>query len=564
MFFSKKVLFGSLAALATTTVVVGTAVGVSVSQNSVNNETGKSEQGGENSNPQPETNGSNSGVNQGGNNQVVEPIDLKKLAATITATNIGIKPVSNEGEIEPLPMPELMPQNLYAFNVQSQELTFKKPNNFPQEVQVTFDLNSADNTVANLNNGMLKVGLTLKDTTPNRTEQNTHHHEVRLTTFKKVDVMTNFPNLFEEETFVLNITPMGESATNFTTIEELNNQAILVANPTPRRELENRNTQTTTGLNQWLKKDTSKTSHLTDISIEGLVKLEKISGNEEGTKAYFHLVSKDASNRIKLVKKGKEGEGNLEVAIAEIKTTNLLATDISVIPTNIDETGTTNFTNALKALGSEEEANKKYLTDKQDPSLNRELSVDLTMGMEETPLGSFSTPANKLYIKPYATPKPEGTDVSLSVLVSFGSGTSLKTFNTSVEKEREELKAAGFSFGLFSKKLDESSMDISATTFTSDKDNLEMYFKTANYMGSVDRPNMSSGSYPGGFALTSVDKDSLETGFMVKVMASPETPFTSENWVTFADYRYSGIEGSKVLYTPVISLIRVEPTGPVV
>lgn len=551
MGFSKKALIGLVSGITVSTVAIGTGIGLGINQNSnssINTNTSNTETKPNKENEEKPTN--NKPANE--LNELISKINkdvivVKKLSETLESNS------SNE---------TLKINDLYAFNVVDKQLELDpKKIELPKNIKPTFDLKSTKNTASYLNSGKVEVNLTLKD----ESTQNQESITIELDGFKVAELQEEFKKIFENDgkDLVIKIDPSSSASNKFVSLDFLNEE---IKTPVEKsrsdlnhvsRQVSDENEEeefflkTQSGLNSWIQMDETKKSNLTNISLFGQVKLKEISISEDMQKTYFHLIPKDENSHIKLVNKNGE-----EIAVNEIKTTNLLANDIVLIPKEIDQDGTGNFLEALKKEQVDQDA--KYETDLANASLNRLIHINLA---------TSKTPANNLFIKPYLVKKSEAIKEELAVVieVKFGKDDYLTTYRTDNKNQLEQLKKTGFNFGVYTKKLDSTDdIKIKPSVFTNKKDDLAKYFKPTNYSQPIARQTIATQQqepkkYPGGFWLSEFKNGSLTKELKLKVDKTSDLK-TSQNLLAFVDYSYKGIDmnNMKFLYTPSISLIHLE------
>lgn len=558
MILSKKALIAIGASLATTTVVIGTTAGVIVNNqaNTVQSNL---------STPIEEVDKQNQPTKS--------ETTLIDLAKKINKEAIFIKKLDGDALNDLNKKETIDISSTYAFNVLTKQLFLKEETiKLPQDITATFNLDIEQNTASNLNSGRLNVKVTLKNT-KDSTQATTD--AIELNGFKVATISEDLKSLFENEgkDFQIKIDPKKDNRNGFEFIDlELLNSTFTrqIAKQPSRSSLVNRHdsqvaslgqdeseedeeTQTVseTGLTSWLKADETKKDKVIGVSLVGKVKLSQISkeGNGDSEKTIFHLVAKDEKNKIKLVK-DKE-----EILVSEIKSTNIVASDVALVPLNINKQGTNGFLETLRKTTDGEMPNGKYLDDKKDKSLNRDLYIDLNK-MNGTIRG------NNVFINPYLVKQTEQnkSELPFAIWVKFGKNDYLTTYRTDNEKQLAELKEAGFSFGIYSKQLMTTDQNIQPQTFTNKKMDLEKYFVTANYSKPSIRQSKGSmpmDKYPAGFDLVEIKHNQLVKDLKLKATVSKDQ-MKSTNTVTFVDYSYKGIDASKVLYTPSISLIHLE------
>lgn len=78
--------------------------------------------------------------------------------------------------------------------------------------------------------------------------------------------------------------------------------------------------------------------------------------------------------------------------------------------------------------------------------------------------------------------------VKASLLVSFGTGTNAKIYDTSIKEQLDELKNAGFSFGVYSKDLGHTITNFKESDVNASKNKLEEYFKKESNKKPVAKP----------------------------------------------------------------------------
>lgn len=513
--------------------------------------------------------------------------DLDKLINEINESSIVIHPFYTKEELAKLNKNNLENKvevvntnitvektNLFAFNVKKQQLSLKSTVQIDNDVSVELKLNEQKNTVSSLNQGKLSIDINLSQT-GNTLKQKT----LDLTGFKTPDeeliklfASSNMGETMQKNSAVLEITPMMQSGNSmeFVSLEQLNSTNTITADSirTLRTESEGEDaskqqTKTETGLTTWLKKDSSKMLMNKDISISGQVKLDKIEMNQN--KVNFILSSADKNNPLKLIKM-MDGKISSEALIQQIKTTNLLATDLTIIPNDYDQVANQTYVDSLSKLTEKD----KYLVDETNSYLNRFLSVNLSSTIQDK--ARINSRVDRLFVKPFLFIRSNEMDkkdkLPLSAVITYGSGINARRFNTNNKQDLEILKAAGFKFNVYSKKLESDKFSIGAQEITKQDNKLSTFFKEDNYKTGVMKP--ITGNSPmadtGNFKLTTLPTESnngvveIDLG-MEMIGSGMNMKIKPENYLIFGDYSFTGLM-DKVVFNPVIDLVHVTTSNP--
>lgn len=204
MAVSKKLLIGLGATLATGIVVTTTAVEL-ININKKATET-------------KEEDGSVIKPDEDKTSQSSKNKTLQEIANSINKQNVEVKSSIQEG----MNSTTVERSSVYAFNVQSEQLSLSSDVKLPDGVKTSFDLSSTDNNTNLLNSGKLKVKVTLTNSTS--TEKGSV--DIELDGFKASSATNGvFANLFEAngEMFVLKIEPSSQSS-KYINLDFLNSQ----------------------------------------------------------------------------------------------------------------------------------------------------------------------------------------------------------------------------------------------------------------------------------------------------------------------------------------------------
>lgn len=506
----------------------------------------------------------NSEANNNINNQPIQPnvelVNLKTLKAQINQDKVVINALDEKQNNKVDLTKTLTKSNIYAFNVKNHQLNLANVS-IPDSVTWTIKLDESKNKIVDLNNGKLHVIVTLF-----QTGNNPENVELEINGFKGLD--ETFSKLFDtNDKTLLKIDPkMGSDNDSYATIEKLNaitvtkvsNPSALITNHNEavvnRMSSEQENKETSiSGLTTWLRNDSSKMNDAKEVSIYGQVKLEKIE-TESDSKTYFYLTSANVNNPLRLLS-NKDGKV-IEALIGTIKTTNLLASDISVIPINHTETETRTYIDDL--LSTNKQDNKGYSNQIEvDKALNKELSVDLAIKdqEEERRISDVQTTSNILFIKPYLlnkNPTMQDKKLGVNISISFGSGINAKTYNTANDKDIQTLTKAEFKFSIYSKKLTKTEIKLEAKEFRDMMLKLNETFKQENYMKPVTKPTSN------GFKEMNIETTNLKSPIEVE-LENVAMDNASANYLLFATYSYKGLDNmNKVGISPCISLIHAK------
>lgn len=494
---SKKMLLALGLGMGVTTIGVGTAVGI-VTTNRNKTELGT-------------TNAASSLINQ---------LDEKAIV---------IKAINNQSDSV------LIRENTYSFNVKAEQLDLIKTQKdlFTQNYNISFHIDIAKNQANVVNKGELNIEIKLESKLDKANDSSTR--TLLLKGFKQAN--KDLYNLFDQneseidENYYLTINPKSSSNDKYTKLEHLNMQMS---------DHDQTHSSNNSNLTKWFRNGTNGNESL---SIEGKVKLEKVTKNNE--KTYFYLVSNDNNKYLKLTR--NEGELKEEIVIGKIKTTNLLASQISIKPIEINNEETTKLFSALDGVHA---TNKKY---KNNNDQTFSLDIDTTT----------SNP-NWINISPFVINAltKEQSNVPIQLSISYGIGSDAKTYDSSNANDLIELNEAGVNIQLFSKKLDGTKEVTKSIVETCNK--LGEYFKQDNYTKpNIAKPEckMKNGSDNGEYYVTSLNKAD-STSISIDLKKSGKTEITPPaNLIVFASYSYQGIEENKALLTPSLTLIHVPKTN---
>lgn len=479
---------------------------------------------------------------------VVVPTEEEKLQKALmvymSAINENSVVVNKQNTETPL-------KDHYAFNVKANELNVAKSVNNEYGFSTVFTYKNKPSLV-DLNNGEIDVELSIK-----KDDKELAKKELKLNTFKKADV-TVFEKLLDKESneinkTLLSLTLTPQTQTELVTVEELNKEAAVGTTDV--------NTPASVtmpgGLTEWLTKSNKTENDRKDVSIVAKVKVNGISKVQD--KTYFDLVSATQDDYIKLVKKGTENNSDSELLIESIKTTNLKASNITVIPVGIDNDATAMLTKEMASLPAGDGNNKAYKKE------NNQLFVEVKEGAE-------GTSSSDVLVNPYVitnTTNMATTKFTVNVNVAFGKDDYLTVFNTSDNNQAMQLKNGGFKFQVFSKLLTETEDVIKANVLNSESNKLNDYFKASNYttpfaMATGDMKENDKGMfYVSSYTNENVEKpleimlESSSTKEIVEMLNKAPSP-KSKNIVLFANYSYLGLMNNNVLLTPSVSLFHIK------
>lgn len=295
-----------------------------------------------------------------------------------------------------------------------------------------------------------------------------------------------------------------------------------------------------------------------NISIIGEVKLDKIELEQD--KPVFYLSSANKNSPLKLVQMMSDKKTN-EALFDQIKTTNLLASDVTIVLSETSPNKNQNYIDELSKLTN----THKYLNDDQNPSLNRILSVNLAAKQEEE---QQQTMIDRLFVKPQVFIRNKTAQlqnkIGVYAVVTYGSNKTAKTYSTNDAQDLKLLSETGFKFNVYSKKLDTTQYLVGSDDVTNTNNSLNTFFKEANYLSPVAKPVMNNSqiSNMGNFKVTTIPVAKTNSGVVELDLGdekfndvNQKQQTKPENYLVFADYSFKGFKQEKVIFNPVISLI---------
>lgn len=456
---------------------------------------------------------------------------LKNALETINDSNIqvnlatGIVPIRNSlsqtGNKQTI--------DAYAFDINNTQLSLNSQTKLPNGINIELKINETLNSSIELNKGNLKIDVIAKSAYSEVNETKV----INLNNFKKIDA--NLASLIKEvdNKAILEIPRKSNQTTqqqtqniSYQTIEELNNK-----------------TDSITGLSALVSSNLVTSDELkTTLEIKDEVKLDSIS--KQGINTYFNLVNTKNNGTIKLIN-NKNGIEYIAL-VDEIKVLDLAASEIKIAPNGYSNIESIEFANKLKT--------------------NSNNASSLTIKIPET--NTDTAKQTDVLIHPYIIQTNANNEaLSVGLEISFGSGENKKTYNTFKANDLAELKNAGFSFSLFTKKLSQSEDTVKLSDINTDK-KLDKLFVSNNFKMSFSTTNDSNNlkTELDKFSKVEIKNNKLNEPIRISIKDSTSsrsaknsvTNPTKENWIAFAAYTYKDISLYNLLLTPNISLIHLE------
>lgn len=491
--------------------------------------------------------------------------DLDRVLNNIEASNVIIKPlVPTNG----LMLKKLVSQqsdeikkSTYAFDINKQQLDLEQQTlqTIPSNVTISFDIDNKTQTNKAFNEG--KLNILVKAELKNEPSIN-KTKKLELNGFKQAD-----KSLFEllnqnsndENKVVLNLTkPKKANETiSLKTLEELN---AISESKTLRTQLTAKETKGISGLSALLKqinKEETSPNKAETVVIEGKVKLEKItkSGTSGEEKTNFHLIS-STPNPLKLIDKKSE-ETSSVLLVDEIIVSNLLASSIRLIPVGVE----------LEDINEIAKAFKENATTSKNFKGSDEVGYSIEVKKTGQEPNAINVPISINLVK--RTQKIQ--DILVNLEVSFGSETGLvKTYSTTKDLDIKELKDAGFSFDIYTKKIEgDNNLVVDANKINNPSNKLEEYFNKDSKNKTIKKENLIDSSNPkGGYKKLSSSEAEFKTNFKISQATSvmqqkgsgdtPQEDWVGENWISFISYCFKGMNENEVLVFPLINLIHIK------
>lgn len=493
--------------------------------------------------------------------------ELSEVIKTISQNDIVLikKQASNEAIIKKNlsseQTKEVKLEDIYAFDANAYDFALSKKKQLP--ANITVEIKSKEESFKNLNDlngGKLDLELIVKDKVSNKEEKT----NLNVSIFKKPDskILELFgENSNNQKDYVLPvIVGKNNKVEKFSTLEYLNKERLKLAEEQEPKD------ETFNGISVLLNEvnkqgDKKETNKNITLAITGKIKLLEIK-KESDDKTYFYLGSVDESF-LKL--KRTENKEVSEVLVKQIKLNNLAISSLSVVP--------------LENKEEVSETYRKELLTKWKEGTNEADTLSVTINKTKARTIANDQSVN-LPISAYKLEKDSKDPINLeaNLVVSFGSGDFVKTYNTTEANDLNELKNAGFSFGIFSKQLvnkkETQKPEVCDSSIVEMTNKLDQYFTNTSNKNPTNKPEIKEDDMKqdGEYFLNRLANSSLEAKFKLgenspkvenreKAAASViSAEKMNQNWLVFANYSYPNMDESnkKVLYAPTLSLIHLE------
>lgn len=490
-----------------------------------------------------------------------QTLTIESVAKNLSEKDVQIHPFKMGGsELDTQKVVEK--DQTFAYSIKPIQITLKPKKEVQEKFDFKVELETNANTVKTLNNGELTIKIKVSEKQKARINQvakTVESSPIKLTGFKKPS--EEFKKLLGLDKDNYSITLTNESkTTTFSNIDSLNKKSMLTVpkkKGAPEEGDKKENVSGLTGL-LWTNKFAGKDTYVGDVVIEGKVKVTSFEKNEKMDDTLFVLTSNEENNPLRLVKKDQNNKTD-EILLENIKTTNLLASYVTVAPIDNDAKVNDELIDAVEK-GSDETTRKHYTIE------NKQLSVTLD-----------KSTSNNIFVKPYLITKPTDFEtkhmVGVEIIITFGTKENASSFKTSDEAQRKLLVESGFSFDIYARHLSQKNNKLlDGSEITTALEKFKETFKKENYTKfsektAIDTVNAAQemDTY-GGFHAVNVASNSLETisfdasntrdGSDLRDIATN----LPANLLVFANYSYKskGIMQDHASYTPVISLIHVQ------
>lgn len=502
-------------------------------------------------------------------------INLKRFLRNINENSIVIKNLSNNnqnnsrirtrrnGDQEPSKF--IKREEIFAFNVLQEQVELVESISIPDGVNLSLNIGNNLNSASNLNQGELNVLVTIEQENNGIETKKVSLKGFKLAQTDQFEKILNNNEMNLGIDFVLNknanTTTNQQSNPTYFSIDDLNKKVYIVKKDNryiitkPWFSDENKEsnkpneTEEVSLLTYWLKQLSTHAinheSEVKEIVVKGEVKLKQIK--KENERIYFYLTSSDPSKPLYLVKKDENKNIISQTAIDYIKTTNVLATDLTIVPLDIKELETKELNEAL----SQDVKTTGYVVDKKDEALNRNLAITTNKG--------FLSDHDRVYIKPYvAGLNQTNKGINFKLLLNFGSNKYAKTYDTSINADLNELTEAGFSFDVYSKQLsNEGEVITKANAIAKNENDLGRYLNEFTYLIPIKKTASDTSvenpvKLNNGLLVTSFKDQKPNELYLQKEQKEVIRP---SNWILFSSYTYGDVANNHVLFTPTISLI---------
>lgn len=426
----------------------------------------------------------------------------------------------------------------YAFNVSNSALNLKKEINVPNDIKIEFNLDRKFNKAKELNDGEITIQIKAINSSDQFVTKT-----LKATGFKKADIEL-LKYLEGNDQDLLSIINKNSDQT-YISIEDLNSSIEIDLNKSDQDQMDNNQPENkqeinSLSLNWWNTANEAIKSQIDKkVFIKGEVKLDGIEKSLDKTNKspYFYLSNKNNQASLTLAKKLDDGIV-IEAAIGQIKTNKVAISEISIVPIEIDNEINTNYINNLK--------NHNYLVDSTNEQQN--LFIELNKAANKG--------TNNLLVRPYLLQNATNKPIPLTVEISFGKGTSKKTYRLDNENDHKTLIEIGLNLGIYSQNLTNKQEELlDGNELKNASLQLSNYFHTGKYTNPEPIANKKNEVYTGGFSLTQFTNNQLENLLSTNEIIKPID--NSSNWLLFANYSYEGFESNKYLLTPSITLLHL-------
>lgn len=396
----------------------------------------------------------------------------------------------------------------YAFNVIKEQLGFRNDFLIPDSTAVSIELNQKLNTTSSLNNGFLYV-----DIFANRINQEVRTKTIELNDFKKAHSdLTSFLNSSDQEGLIIN----PKIANSLMSIEQLNDS--------------NWNNTNTSGINVMFKTAYANNELINQVQLDAKVQLKKII--KQNAIVYFVLEALDKNEPIKLTR--VVNNEIQQAAVKQIYFSNLAASSITLLPIQANNEAANNlFKQALLATN----ANNENLE-----VLSKETNIQISI---KNPSSIDLANPNVIItnINPYVITK-QTNEINFTFSIRYGQ----KIYWYNNIKDYEELVNADFVFSIYLKDLKTSDLNVSSLELSSSE--LGLFKHLNNQYIPINKTLLGSYNYKETEIKTISDLN--------KVNIVNDHKNETENYIGFISYKFNNIPINQVLFTPDLSIIRMQ------